>query len=722
MKKLIVIPLLIGMSLAWGQSHQLDSLKRVLLRTPDDRKIEVYQDVVLKLWLNHPDSAMFFARQAMRYSKITDDIRTKAIAARLLGGVHYYKGNYDSTIKYSHESLTLSEALRDSALMTSAMNNAGLAYYNVGSFPEALEFLLRALNLKIKIGQSYGMAQTLNNIALVYAELKDFERAKSYYAKAMELSIEAGDRDQLLYSLNNLAFAYLDENRLDSARKYFNAALRLADSMDNTVNHAASYSGSGQVYLLMDSIPEARAMFKKSLILSQAINDQSGIAEAYSFFGDICIKTNKLDSAYYFLKKSQQVANAIGEKDMMMANYNLLKDLFVKRKRYDSALFFQTKFLALKDSVFGKNLARSIKDIQLQIEREQARSELKAKDVQIRKITVQTYVLIGMVGLFVLVSFFLYRSYKGHRRLTADLVKTNAEITKQKEEIHSQRDRLALSHTELQQAKEIIQQKNLELSKLNDQLQTTVDVRTLELEQANQELKLVNLELDNFIYRSSHDIRGPLVRLLGICHVALLDISDEKSKEYFAMFYESAQQLNEIFDRLKIVSHINEVNVQHVKVSFNELLSGVLDKLRTMNGFKDIEIVNDNRANDWYTDPFLLELVLLNMIENSIRFQKRDGHDRKFIKVKTQKNGKNLHMKIIDNGIGIQEADMENLYKMFSKSARDHRNIGLGLYIVKQCLNKLNGSISLVQNQEGYTEFEIVHPINVPITNDSLRN
>ena len=119
MKKLIVIPLLIGMSLAWGQSHQLDSLKRVLLRTPDDRKIEVYQDVVLKHWLNHPDSAMFFARQAINYSKTTDDIRTRAIAARLLGGVHYYKGNYDSTIKYSHESLTLAEKKRDTSVMTS---------------------------------------------------------------------------------------------------------------------------------------------------------------------------------------------------------------------------------------------------------------------------------------------------------------------------------------------------------------------------------------------------------------------------------------------------------------------------------------------------------------------------------------------------------------------------------------------------------------------------
>ncbi|HYG04448.1 MAG TPA: HAMP domain-containing sensor histidine kinase, partial [Chryseosolibacter sp.] len=220
----------------------------------------------------------------------------------------------------------------------------------------------------------------------------------------------------------------------------------------------------------------------------------------------------------------------------------------------------------------------------------------------------------------------------------------------------------------------------------------------------------------------SHDIRGPLVRLLGICHVALLDLHDEKAKEYFTRFYESAQQLNEIFDRLKIVSHINEVNIVPVKVSFSELFVQVLDKLKTMNGFSEVEIIDENRANEWYTDPFLLELILLNMIENSIRFQKRDATDKKFVRVRTSRNGENLQIKIIDNGIGIQEPDLENLYKMFSKSARDHRNIGLGLYIVKQCLSKLNGSISLVQNEYGYTEFEILHPILKPELNDPVRD
>ena len=713
MKKglLIIVLCIVGFVRVYSQHTDLDSLTRQLANTPDGQKIDVYQEIIIRLWLNHPDSAMKYAQEALHLSKTLNDIRTKAIASRLIGGVHYYKGNYDSTIKYSYEAYAFSEATTDSTLMASAMNNIGLAYYNLGSYPEALEYLLRALNLKVRIKQEYGHAQTLNNVGLVYSELRDYDKARQYFSEAKSVSEVKGDKDQILYSLNNIGVTYLDQRDLNTAEDHFKRALILANTIDNANWHAAAYSGLGQVYRKKNLTDSARSLFRKSLALREKISDQSGIAEIYSFFGSIYTKMGLRDSAHLYLNRSQKIAAHIRDKDQMISNYELLKDLYVAEKKFDSALYYQSQFIALRDSVFNENLARNIKGIQMQIEREEAQNRLAAKDTQIRKITVQTYFLAAMIIVSLVFLFFLYRSYKEQRRLSADLVKTNKEIMAQKEEIHTQRDKLAFSHSELEIAKEIIYQKNIELSKLNWQLQNTVNIRTKELEQANQELKVVNLELDNFIYRSSHDIRGPLVRLLGICHVALLDIPEGKAREYFTMLYDAAQQLNEIFDRLKIVSHINETEIQPVKIDFNEMLDQILERLKTMDGFQEVEIVRENKVNEWRSDKFLLELVLLNMIENSIRFQKKSTSERKFVKIKTAKNGHNLKMAIIDNGIGIKEPDMENLYKMFSKAARDHRNVGLGLYIVKQCMNKLNGSIHLVQNDAGYTEFEVVHPI-----------
>src|SRR5260370_37132255 len=99
---------------------------------------------------------------------------------------------------------------------------------------------------------------------------------------------------------------------------------------------------------------------------------------------------------------------------------------------------------------------------------------------------------------------------------------------------------------------------------MNEHLLSTVDIRTKELEQANMEIKMVSLELDNFIYKSSHDIKGPLARLLGICHVAMLDVQDEKSRRYFEMLNQTSQLLNDIFNKLQTVSDITTKNIEHI--------------------------------------------------------------------------------------------------------------------------------------------------------------
>jgi signal transduction histidine kinase len=712
MKRFIVILIFFILIIpASGQEKERDSLQHLLRTTPDINKIDIYQSIVTRLWLNQPDSAMLFATEAFGLAKKINDIRSRAIASRLLGGVYYYKGSYDSTIKYSFDAFTLSQAVGDSTLMTSAMNNIGLAYYNMASFPEALEYLLRALQLKTKIKQDYGYSQTLNNIGLVYTELKQYNKARNYFSEAKRLAGIKGDRHQQLYSMNNIGFTFIEENQFDTAKVIFENALEFAKTLDNTNWHAVTYSGLGQVYFKFGDLPKARSLFKHALTLRKKISDQTGIAETYSHFAQICSKEGNRDSAHYYLRKSQLIAKQIRDKDQMITNYSEFKKLFVQEKRFDSALYYQTQYIALRDSVYNENLARNIQGIQLEVQKAEAETKLAAKDDEIRKITAQTYALIAFFIILLVVSIFLYKSNKEQKRLAADLVKTNREITLQKEEIHQQRDKLALGHAELEMAKEVITRKNEELSKLNWQLQNTVDKRTRQLQQANYELEVVNLELDNFIYRSSHDIRGPLVRLLGICHVAMLDVKDEKSLEYLNMLFEAATQLNEIFDRLKVVSHINEAEIRRVKINFDELLTQVLDRLKTMDGFHEVEIVRDTQVNEWNSDPFLLELVMLNMIENAIRFQKKSTSEKKFVRVRTMKNGKAIKMAIIDNGIGINESASETLYQMFSRAARNHKNIGLGLYIVKQSLNKLNGSITLVKNDSGFTEFEIVHPL-----------
>ena len=703
--KLLIVMMSFGIS-CLAQKANLDSLKNALSTSPQENRIEILNQIIITLWLNQPDSAMVYAKEAVAFSENLDP-RSKAIAVRLLGGVYYYKGQYDSTIKYSYKALKFVEEAKDSTLLTSSMNNLGLAFYSVGSYPEALEYLLKALNMKYRIKQEYGLTQTLNNVGLVYNELKQYDKSREYFNQAIELSKQLKDDDASLYSYNNLASTYLNEKKIDVAETYFKMASAIGERIDNAIWEAATYSGLGSVALEQKRHKEARAYFLKSLKLSQKINELSGIAEAYSNFSKISSETGKLDSAFYYLRASQKIAKEIRAKDLVLENYKAFTNLFVKLKKFDSAYVYQIKYKELRDTLFDQNLARNINDIQLQIQDEETKNILKEKDKEISWRTNQAYFLAAIAFLSFISIIGAYRSLKLERRLKNDLARKNSEVEDQKEELLN-------SNEQLEQAHRLIIKQNLELEDFNQRLQHTVDTRTQELEKANQNLNLVNLELDNFVYKSSHDIKGPLVRLIGLCHVALLDVKDETAREYLVRLNESAKNLSDLFDRLREVSDINQLDLKKELIDFGKIIQSAKERLKSLNGFDQMQFKETSSVGNFYSDAFLLETIFINMIENAIKFQKKSTTEPRIIELKIRTENESLFISFIDNGIGIRETDHKHLFQMFSNAALEYKNVGLGLYIVKQCVAKLNGTIKLVHNENQFTEFEVSLPSNSP--------
>ncbi|MBI3482244.1 MAG: HAMP domain-containing histidine kinase, partial [Bacteroidetes bacterium] len=252
------------------------------------------------------------------------------------------------------------------------------------------------------------------------------------------------------------------------------------------------------------------------------------------------------------------------------------------------------------------------------------------------------------------------------------------------------------------------------LEGFNRDLMATVDSRTKELEQANRELKALNHEMDDFIYKSSHDMKGPLVRLLGICHVALMDVEEKKAREYFDLLKTTSLQLNDIFDRLKTVVRINNIEMRKEKIYFDLIVEKIRNRLKSVPGYFEISFdvkIEDNF--DFYSDEFLIETIFFNMMENAVKFQKNPGENN-FIKIRVKKKSKIL-ISFADNGIGIKESEREHLFEMFSKAALEHHNVGLGLYIVKQSLKKLGGTIKLERREDSITKFVLKLPAELSL-------
>jgi signal transduction histidine kinase len=555
----------------------------------------------------------------------------------------------------------------------------------------------------MRIKQNYGMVLTLNNVGLVYNDLKQFGKSQDFFRQAIDLSKNLKEDNGLAYSLNNMALTYLNENNLEKAELYFKEAEQVGLRIENAVWESATFSGLGRIALARNQLKEAKNYFDTSFKLRQGINELNGMAEIYYFFSKINEQSGRYDSAFYYLNKSLSIARKIGARDRVISNYKAMTELFLFKKKYDSAYFYQSKFIALRDTLFNENIARNINDIQLQMQVEETRSKLNEKDQQLNSRTYQAFIVAAFALLIMIAAIGFYRSRNLERRLKNDLSQKNNENEQQKEE-------LQLSNEQLAKAHEVITRQNSELEEYNLHLQSTVDTRTKELELANRELNVVNLELDNFIYKSSHDIKGPLARLIGLCHVALLDVSDPKAQQYLLKLSENAKNLNEIFDRLRTVSDIDSIVLSREKIQFKEMINRIKGRLKSLEGYNEITFKEEIESIDFQSDSFLLETIFHNLLENAVKFQKKSTQFNKFISIAVKRQNDSVHVSFIDNGIGIGMKDDKELFTMFTNAALEHKTIGLGLYIVKQCANKLNGTVRIVPNPQQYTEFELTLP------------
>ncbi|UII29939.1 tetratricopeptide repeat-containing sensor histidine kinase [Fulvivirga ulvae] len=691
------------------QSQDFDSLIHELPNTSEAARIDLLHTLVVKTWLNYPEDAMSYAREAYELSMMQGRDQQKiAKSLRLIGGVYYYLGNYDSVLFYSNKSLKIASEIRDTVLINNALNNIGLAYYNMGSYQSALENLLRSLNLKQAINEVYGKALTLNNIGLVYDKLKDYKKAREYFNEGLDVAIVSNDSNLELYSLNNIGITFLKEGDLARAKSFFERSLRLG--VDNKNWNAVTYSGLGRVYQQLGAFEKSRKYLDASLGLREEISEKNGISEIYYYYSKEAQRKGDYDSAIILLNKSQEIAEEIGSKERMFENFSLFSDLYQQKGDINKAYEYKTNLLKLRDTLFNEALAHNLSAIQLKIQEEENQKILEKKERQLiinRKINI---FLIIIFGLALLLAILIFYAYRHNKRINTILAERNFEILSQKEEIEAQKEVLISKNAQLEKAHALITEQNEKLATYNVHLQDKVEKSTQELEDRNQQLKMANLELDNFLYKSSHDIKGPLATLMGICNVALLDIKNDKALKYFKMLLQTSSGLNDILTRLKTISDINSLELKYKMINFEELIEKCIRQVRNIEGTDDFMVTYEiDSALKCYSDPLLVDLIFFNMIQNAVRFKVPDRTSVSKIKI-TKGEGDWCVIHFLDNGIGIKDEDVNDIFQMFSKAALRHQTIGLGLYIVKQSAQKLGGDVMLQNDDKAYTHFRVTLP------------
>jgi signal transduction histidine kinase len=234
-----------------------------------------------------------------------------------------------------------------------------------------------------------------------------------------------------------------------------------------------------------------------------------------------------------------------------------------------------------------------------------------------------------------------------------------------------------------------------------------------EVNAKNDDLERTNLELDRFLYSTSHDLRSPLSSIKGLINVARYDTNDKKIHSYFNMMTDRVERLENFIKDIIDYSKNARTELRHEKVDFNDLLSEVKDNLKYVEGASDIEFKNEvNIDQPVLADKTRLSVVLNNLIANAIKYHDLRKEQR-WIDVKVSDSKGIIKLVISDNGTGIHKEHQQRIFEMFYRGTLQSTGSGLGLYIVKQAVEKMKGTIT-VQSEAGQgASFFITVPVPV---------
>jgi PAS domain S-box-containing protein len=232
---------------------------------------------------------------------------------------------------------------------------------------------------------------------------------------------------------------------------------------------------------------------------------------------------------------------------------------------------------------------------------------------------------------------------------------------------------------------------NEELIHQNNQLAMQEE----ELKATLEELSERNFELDQLMYKTSHDLRSPLSSIMGLVNLARIDQAGDNQVGYLNKIEDRIKKLDEFIRSMLNYARVNRVELSYEKVDLRDVIKGCLKELEYLENFHDvtttIEAEDDNAVV--VTDPLRINIILSNIISNAYKYT--NPEQESYLKIEIHVQPELTTITFADNGIGIKSEYIDKICNMFFRATEKSQGSGLGMYIVQQALEKLQGSLKI---------------------------
>ncbi|MDB5274614.1 MAG: rcsC [Chitinophagaceae bacterium] len=218
----------------------------------------------------------------------------------------------------------------------------------------------------------------------------------------------------------------------------------------------------------------------------------------------------------------------------------------------------------------------------------------------------------------------------------------------------------------------------------------------LKLKRKNEKLKKINRELDSFVYRSSHDLRSPLTSIMGIINIIKSESDVDKVQEYMTFQERSVKKLDTLIQDILNISRNARLEITVEPIHLKPFILSCLDTLSFMEEHEKMNItVNVPESLVCYSDSNRLRVIFLNLFSNAMRYYDSTKVQHELTVQLISPDADRAQILITDNGIGIRTEHMNKVFDMFYRATDRNNGSGLGLYIVREAINKIEGKIEL---------------------------
>jgi len=648
------------------------------------------------------DSAQSILDESIKYYISLNDSLTLAESKLALGNVMVTRGITKDAQAQFQEALKIYQNVKYDFGIARAKFELGSFYSGLAEYTNASKLLFEALDV-------FEEQNNLIEITKVYLELgwinsiqKISDKAEEYIQKAISIS-SALENNKLLSRSYNMLGTYYDRiNEVDNSFEAYQAALDFRRKVGDKRGIAAVLYNIGYVEEKRGNYEKTEELYLEAYELDKEIGNALGIAISESSLGSLYTKLGDFKNAEAYLSKSREKFLDLKSQANLLDNYEYTAELLEKQGKYLEANTYYKKIIDLNNKLTNERISSTMAELEvkydlrnkereiqlLNLENTNREQELSLKEQVIKN---QRFFIIIVTLASILLLFLVITSY----RLLRSRSRTNRELESLNRKIQEKNEEITTQAEELQEA-------NIKISYMNQNLEEKVEMATEDLKQAYK-------ELDTFFYRASHDFRGPLTTFLGLKEVAQRSIHDKSALELFDKVGNTAQQLDKMVNKLKAISLITDSSLAVGDINLVEVAENVLVSKKDIINAREVTVKKDFETEILIeANTEIVKIILDNIIENAILY---NSGNKPLIDVKIKTQGDDAIISVSDNGDGIPEKYQPLVFDMYFRCNELSQGNGLGLYLVKKAVDKLNGDIEISSDLNTGTTVKVTLPV-----------